>query len=110
MFLGGAIIDRFDVYLDGKLVKDDENHNSIEVAVKKLDLKIATQYCVSFDAGYGFKASNEVEFFEVVLNENNPPTGEHIQAELNRIDFVIGYSDIFGNAQEPFDKRGKRKF
>ncbi len=108
--LGPAIIDSFDVYLDGDLVIDDDNHNSVEVAAQKVDLKIATQCCVSFASGYAFKASNEIEFFEIVLNENNPPTSDHIKAELARIDIVIGYSDIFGNVQNPYDTRGKPRF
>jgi hypothetical protein len=108
--LGPAIIDSFDVYLDGDLVIDDDNHNSVEVAAQKVDLKIATQCCVSFASGYAFKASNEIEFFEIVLNENNPPTSDHIKAELARIDIVIGYSDIFGNVQKPYDTRGKPRF
>ena len=48
--------------------------------------------------------------FEITLNENNPPTGEYIKTELDRIDIVIEYSDIFGNAQKPHDTRGKPRF
>ena len=48
--------------------------------------------------------------FEITLNENNPPTGEYIKTELDRIDIVIEYSDIFGNAQKPHDTRGKSRF
>jgi hypothetical protein len=108
--LGPAVIDSFKVYFDGNELIDDENHNSVDVAAKCLKLTIASGSCVSFASGYAFKAPNKVDFFEITLNENNPPTPEYIKAELARIDIVIEYSDIFGNSQEPHDTRGKPRF
>lgn len=108
--LGPAIIDSFKVYLDGNELADDENYNLVEAAARRLKLKIASQSCVSFASDYAFMATDKVDFFEITLNENNPPTGEYIKTELDRIDIVIGYSDIFGNAQKPHDTRGKPRF
>ncbi|MEL0623837.1 hypothetical protein V6238_12115 [Marinomonas arenicola] len=105
-----AIIDSFKVYLDGNELVDDDNYNSVEVAARRLKLKIASQSCVSFASDYAFMATDKVDFFEITLNENNPPTAEYIKSELDRIDIVIEYSDIFGNAQKPHDTRGKPRF
>lgn len=108
--LGPAVIDSFRVYLDGNELIDDENYNSVEVAACSLNLKIASQSCVSFASDYAFMATDNADFFEITLNENSLTTREHIKAELDRIDIVIEYSDIFGNAQRPHDTRGKPRF
>ncbi|RBO82614.1 hypothetical protein [Marinomonas aquiplantarum] len=108
--LGPAMINSFDVYLDGELASGNESHHALEVAIQELDLKISDFSSEYLTSGYAFRPASDVVLMEIVLNENITQAPDHILAELNRIDFVIGYSDIFGNAQEPYDKRGKRKF
>ncbi len=108
--LGPAIINSFKVYFDGNKLIDDEIYNSVDIAASKLQLKIASRSCEAFGSGYVFKASDKVDFFEITLNANNTPTPEHIKTELNRVDIVIEYSDIYGNPQELYDTRGKPRF
>lgn len=108
--LGPAIFDSFKIYLDGDELVDDENQNTVEAAALRLNLSIASHSCISFVSGYAFMASDKVDFFEISLNENTFVTREHLKDQFERLDVVIEYSDIFGNAQKPYDTRGKPRF
>lgn len=105
--VGPVIIEAFKVLLDDKeVIKGDDNKNPLKAAISNLDIEIADSYdWLIYTKGHSISASKSQDILNFQLKQDSSQEMSHVFEELNKVDFVIEYNDLYGNAQITYDTR-----
>jgi hypothetical protein len=105
--VGPVIIEAFKVLLDDKeVITGDDNKNPLKTAISKLDIEIADSYdWLIYTKGHSISVSKSQDIFNFQLKQDSSQEMSNVFEELNRVDLVIEYSDLYGNAQITYDTR-----